>query len=42
MRNLVSELEEKRPHESKIHVWKDNIRMDLDGVNWIPLDQGRW
>jgi hypothetical protein len=41
MRNLVSELEGKRPHESKRHVSKDNIKLDLDGVIWIPLDQDR-
>jgi hypothetical protein len=42
MRNLVSDREGKRPRERKRHAWKDNIKMELDGANWIPLDRDRW
>jgi hypothetical protein len=42
MRNLVNEREGKRPHERKGHAWQDNIKLELDYVNWILLDHDRW
>jgi hypothetical protein len=42
MRNVVSEREGKRPHDRKRHAWKDNIKMELGRLNWIPLDHDRW
>jgi hypothetical protein len=45
-RVLVGKHEGKRPLGRARHKWEDNIKMDLreieiDGVNWIRLDQDR-
>jgi hypothetical protein len=38
---FVGEHEGKRPVVRPRHGWKDNIKMDLKGVDWIHVAQNR-